>query len=452
MHTIINHKYEIVVVGGGPGGLPAAIAAGRKGRKVAIVDRNSFLGGAATSGLGILGYIDRKGNKALGGLSQEFIDRLKDLHGTLEHHRCPVHNSITPISPEIFKIVALEMCAEAGVDVFFNQELLDVKVEMNRVVSITTYGKCTEMRFQAEVFIDATGDGDLAYMAGANFHSGQDITGIMQPSTLMFTVTNYNLKTFLDYVEQHPEDYGVKEDYAEGYNPDFFRNTPGHCFIGLTEMIRKAKANGDFDIPRNQFIYITTPTEGALAINTTRILNIDASDPIQLSAGLVEGYKQIHQLILFLNKYVPGFEHARIAEISPTLGIRETRHFEGIFTLKKSEMYSEYVKENAIAQSSYNIDIHSGTKSHIDLKPVNEPFGIPYGCLVPETMNGLLLSGRTISVDTETYASVRVMGPCIAIGEAAGEAACLCIEKNVQPRDVNIRVLRFRLRENGNIF
>lgn len=449
----INHKqYDLVVIGGGPGGIPAAVAAARRGWKVLLVERSAFLGGAATSGLGILGYIDREGNPALGGIAQELMDRLEEMHGAMGHFRCPVHNSISPVSPECVKIAALEMCLDAGVEVFFNQELLDVQMEEGRVAAVTVFGKCTRTVLHAKVFVDATGDGDLAYLAGASFRSGQDGTGVMQPATLMFTVTNYDLDKLLDYAEGHPADFGIKEDYAKGYDPAFFRATPGHCFIGLTQMIRDARAAGDFDVPRNQFIYITTPTEGALAINTSRITNIDASDPYQLSDGLVAGYRQVHQLLRFMNKYVPGFENARLANISPTLGVRETRHFDGVYRLTRQEMYSDYVKENAVAQSAYNIDIHSGTKDHIDLTPVSKPFGIPYGCLVPEKVDGLLLSGRTICTDTEVYASARVMGPCLAIGEAAGEAAAICLEEGIQPRQADVQKLRSRLRENGCLF
>lgn len=452
MVKIVEKNYDVAVVGGGPGGIPAAIAAARRGHKVILVERNAFLGGAAASGLGILGYLDKEGNKALGGIAQELIDRLEKMHGALGHYRCPVHNSISSISPECFKIVAVEMCKEAGVDILFNSELIDVQVENNRVRKIAVYGKCARTEIVARVFVDATGDGDLAYLAGAEYVSGQDGTGIMQPSTLMFSVTNYNLDALLDYAESHPNDFGIKEDYAQGYNPEFFRKTPGHCFIGLTDIIKKAAANGDFDIPRNQFIYITTPTEGELAINTSRITNIDASDVYQLSDGLVLGYQQIHQLMDFLHKYVPGFENARIASISPTLGVRETRHFAGMYRLTREKMYSAEAKENAIAQSAYNIDIHSGQASHIDLSPVSKPFPIPYGCLVPAKLEGLLLSGRTISLDTETYASARVMGPCIAVGEACGVAASLAIEEGKEMRDLDVGKIQKILRDNGGLF
>lgn len=443
---------DVAVIGGGPSGLSAALRAARMGQNVLLVERNGFLGGTAASGLGILGYLDRKGHPALGGIAQEFIDRLTGYGGAIGHYPCPVHNSITPISPDWFKIVAVEMCREAGVSILFNNELLDVTVDNGRVSRVEVFGKCTHTLIDAKVYIDSTGDGDLAYMAGARYVLGQDATGIMQPCTLMFTVTDYDLNKFLDFAQISPSNFGIKEDYAEGYSPAFLRSQRGHCFIGMDELIEKAKAAGDFHVPRNQFIYITTPVNGLLAINTSRIIEIDASDPNQLSRGLEEGYVQVRELMTFLNKYLPGFENAKLAYIAPTLGVRETRHFVGMRRLTHANMYALETKQEAIAQSAYNIDIHSGTQDHIDLTPVEEPFGIPYGCLVPKDVDGLLLSGRTISVDSTVFASARVIGPCIAVGEAAGAAAALSIKQRVKVRDLDVSSLRAVLQENGNLF
>lgn len=142
MNRVVQKTYDIVVIGGGPGGIPAAVAAARRGHKVLLVERNSFLGGAATSGLGILGYLDRQGKRALGGIAQELMDRLEEMHGAMGHFRCPVHNSISPISPECFKIVAVEMCREAGAEILFNNELLDVTVDNGKIKTVTVYGKC----------------------------------------------------------------------------------------------------------------------------------------------------------------------------------------------------------------------------------------------------------------------------------------------------------------------
>jgi len=436
MNNRVQIKYDVAVIGGGPGGLPAAIAAARMGAKVIIVERNAFLGGAAASGLGILGYIDRQGNQSLGGIAQEFIDRLTEIDGSIGHYRCPVHNSITPISPDLFKIVAVQMCEEAGVDILFNNELLDVKVDNGKVSKVEVFGKCTRTEILAEVFIDGTGDGDLAYMAGSKYTLGQDGTGIMQPCTLMFTVSDFNLEKLFSYVQDHPEDFGIKEEYAEGYNPDYFRSTKGHCFIGLQNLIKQAKKNGEFDVPRNQFIYITTPSEKLLAINTSRLININAADTFELSNGLVAGYKQVLQILKFMNNYIPGFEDAKLSQIAPSLGIRETRHFEGIDRLNIDQIYAEKTNLNAIALCAYNIDIHSG---------------IPYGCLVPKHIDGLLLSGRTISVDSKVYAATRVMGPCMAVGEAAGIAAALSIKTKTPVSRLAIDEIKKILIKNGAI-
>ncbi len=444
-------KFDVAVIGAGPGGLSAAIAAAREGARVILVERSSILGGAAASGLGILGYLDSHGRKSLGGLAQEYIDRLEKSHGAMGHYRCPVHNSITPISPDMFKIVAVQMCREAGVELLFNCELTDVQVDNGRVVKAAVYGKCTRIEIEADIFIDGTGDGDLAYLAGAEYISGQDETGVMQPCTLMFTVTGYDLNRFYAFIEQNPDEAGIKEDYAADYNLKFFRNTKGHCFIGLNKLIQKAKEAGEFDVPRNQFIYIKTPDEVQLAINTVRIINIDASDPFQLSRGITEGYLQVHQLLSFMRKYIPGFENCRLTQIAPSLGIRETRHFIGKKRLMKEEMFEYKNTEDSIALCAYNVDIHSGTADHIDLGRLDKPFGIPYGCLVPVSIDGLLLAGRTISVDSTVFGAARVMGPLIAAGEAAGVAAAICVKRKISPADVPAADIRNILIQNGAV-
>jgi hypothetical protein len=275
----------------------------------------------------------------------------------------------------------------------------------------------------------------------------------MQPATLVFTVAGHNLEKFYEYLEKHPSELGIKERYAQSYDLEFFRKNPGHCLIGLTEMFKKAKASGELTVPRNQFIYIKTANEKLLAINTTRIINIDASDPFQLSKGLEEGYRQIEVLMDFMRRNIPGFEDIVLANISPTLGIRETRHFIGKKRLTR-ELLPEYTgadRDDIIALCAYNIDIHSGDGDHIDLYRVDEPFGIPYGCLVPKTIKGLFLAGRTLSVDGYAFAAARVMGPLIACAEAIGIAAAIAIRKNIDPSDVDTGEMRKILASHGAV-
>ena len=160
------------------------------------MERNSFLGGTAASGLGILGYLDRQGRKALGGIAQELIDRLTGYGGAIGHYPCPVHNSITPISPDWFKIVAVEMCREAGVEVLFNSELLDATIENGRVVCAEVYGKCTRNAHRGEGVHRRHRRRRSGIYGGSTVYVGPGWHGIMQPCTLMFTVTNYNLENF----------------------------------------------------------------------------------------------------------------------------------------------------------------------------------------------------------------------------------------------------------------
>lgn len=443
--------YDVVVVGGGPGGLPAAIAAARGGARTLLVEATAALGGAAASGLGVLGFLDRQGNRALGGFAQEFMDRLAAVGGAIGHFPCPVHNSISPVSPDMVKIVAVQMCREAGVDILFNNSMMDAEVVDGTVQAITVFGKLTTTRIQARTFIDGTGDGDLAFAAGARFESGQEGTGEMQPSTLMFTVTGHDLDKFFTYLDDNPAAMGIKEDYAAGYNVDFLRKHRGHCFIGLTDLVAQAQADGDFTIPRNQFITISTPSDRLLAINTSRLTRIDSSDPIELSDGLERGYLQVLELLQFMRTYVPGFESAELSQIAPALGVRETRHFVGDYRLTFEDVDTKAAEHDAVALSGYNIDIHSGTGDGIELEVVDEAFGIPYGCLVPQGVDGLLLSGRTISVDSRVFASARVMGTCMAIGEAAGTAAALALRHNTSVREVDVPTLQAQLVERGAI-
>ena len=451
MNRHIEMRCDVAVLGGGAGGLSAAIAAARTGAEVILVERSSALGGAAASGLGILGYIDRAGHKALGGLPLEYVNRLVERGGSVGSCPCPVHNSITGISPDEFKLMAAEMCREAGVRVLYNCELCGVQVENGGVTRVRVYGKCADIDIAAKCFVDGTGDGDLAYLAGAPFHIGQDGTGINQPATLMFTVTGFDLDELYRFLEEHPEELGIKESYARGYDLDFFRRTPSNCMIGLQGLIEKARAAGDFDVPRNQFITITTGSPKLLAINTVRITDINCADILDVSRGLDEGYRQIDVLMRFMRKYIPGFGHAVISQISPSLGVRETRHFDALRRVGREDAMNYVVDDETVALCGYNVDIHSGTADHIDLFVLEKAFGLPYGCMVPATIGNLLLAGRTLDFDSTVFAAARVMGPLMAMGEAAGIAAAWCASGGIQPREVDVQALRRELLARGAV-
>lgn len=444
-------RYDVVCVGGGPGGFPAAIAAARGGARTLLVERNHFLGGMAATGLGLLGYLDAKGRPALGGIAQEFVDRLTAKGGAMGHFRCPVHNSITPVNPELVKLAALEMCREAGVELLFHCEPTEAKVREGRLEEIVLYGKTTYVRVKAEVFIDATGDGDLAALAGAEYVYGQDKTGLTQPATLMFTVCGVDMDRLLSYVEEHPEEVALPEGYTAAYTPEFFRNTKGHCLIGFPSLLEEARSQGSYHIPRDRFIYITSAEPGRLAVNSTRMLSVDATDPESISQGIVEGSLQVLELLSVMQKHLPGFEHCRLSAVSPMLGVRESRHFIGRRRLTGNAVRASLVDGDTIALGAYNIDVHAGRGVGIRLDPIEKPYGVPLGALVPAKLEGLLLSGRTIDADAEAFGSCRVMGTCMAIGEAAGVCAALAVSQGKTPSQCAPESVRSELIRRGAI-
>lgn len=447
----IHLLYDVVILGAGPGGIPAAIAAARRGCKVLLVERNDYLGGLAVSGLPWLGFLDGHGRNVVGGIPQEFIDRLVSLNASFGHCRCPVHTSITVIQPEIFKIVAFEMCKRENIDILLHSELLDVRIDNNEISSITILGKGKNVSVGAKIFIDASGDGELAFKAGANFIVGQSETGNMQPSSLIFTLENVDLDKTLLYLEKIPEAFELPNTYNSKYTIEYFKNTPGYALTGFANLLNIAVQNGEYSGIRSRFVYCVSPNKGQVFINTTRVLGIDATDPFSFSKGSAEAHMQILELLNLAQKYFPGFENCYLSSISPVLGVRETRHFECIDILRDSIVLNGEIPIDSIAIGSYPVDIHRSNDAETEITTLKEPYGIPYGSIVNSNINNLLMSGRAISAETKAYGSCRVIGTCMAISEAAGTAAALCIERKFLPRDIPIDLIKNELEKGGAI-
>jgi len=203
-------EFDVVVVGAGPGGLGAAIQAARNGAKVLLVEKNGYLGGNMTIGLPFFGFLDRDANVVMAGLPEEFMRDMRNYetaygHAASEHCYCPMHNSVTVFDYELFKIVALRKVLDAGVELLLHCDVESVNVENKTLKSITLMGKGYRITVAAKVFIDGTGDGDMAYLTGASFEKGQKDTGVLQPSTLMFNMGNVDLNKTIEFLEEHPD-------------------------------------------------------------------------------------------------------------------------------------------------------------------------------------------------------------------------------------------------------
>lgn len=439
--------YQVIVIGGGPGGLPAAIAAARQGKKILLIERSATLGGLAISALPLLGFVDRAGNHVLGGIAQEFIDRMAKENGTIGHIRCPIHNSLTIINPNWFRIIAFEMCREAGVDVMLYSELMDVEMHGNRICSVRALCRGDERTFSADIFIDATGDGCLAAKAGAEYVKNEHL----MPPSLTFTIGNVDIDTFLRYLKAHPETMVLPDTYGlEQTNEQFF-GSKAFTFTGFAELIKQAKSNNDYTLPRDRIIFMKMGEQGQVMVNTTRVNGVDMTDVDSVIEGEFACHHQIKELMHFFNKYAPGFENCFLASIAPCLGARESRRIVGISTMNSEVLNTCEIKDDSVVLAGYNVDVHVPDTEQLSLQPVPHAVGVPYGALVSRNINNLLVAGRCASVASDIYGLTRIMGTCMGMGEAAGTAAALSIEQSIIPAELDVQILRRRLLENGAI-
>lgn len=446
-------SYNVIVIGGGPGGIPAAIAAARQGMRTLLVERHAFLGGVAATGLPILAFYDRTGKQVVGGIGDEMIKKLSKIGGSFDGHiPCPIHNSFTPVNPYLFRSVAAEMCEEAGVDLLFSTEVQDVLVTGGKVTGVKLFSRSVTYEVDCDIVIDATGDGTAAYLAGAMYEMRDAKEGNLQPVSLVFSLGNVDIDEMLDYIKANPETFATPDTYGEGieYTLDYFLDSQSFYFTGFEEFIKLARANGDFDIPRDRVIFAKQPNKNEIVVNATRMIHVDPTDPESVSRAETEGHKQVRILFNFFRKYCPGFKDIFLANTASGVYARESRRIVGLKTITKANIDSLLVPADTIALAGYNVDIHQAGVG-LNLLPAAHAIGIPYGCLVSKNIRGLLTSGRCISVEPYPFGLTRAMATCMAIGEAAGTAASLSVKEQVDLADVDVRELQRLLVENNAI-
>jgi 2-polyprenyl-6-methoxyphenol hydroxylase-like FAD-dependent oxidoreductase len=416
---------DVLVVGSGSAGATAAIAAAQAGASVTLIERYGFLGGTSTQVLDTFyGFYTpgKEARKVVGGVPDQVVAELQK-HGVMliRPNTYGAGNGIT-YDPEILKMVWETLALQAGVKVLLHTFVVDALLKNDRVCGVVAVGKGGFVTLRAEVVIDASGDADVAARAGVPFE-GPNEGGPVQSSTTTFKLINVDV----DRAKQ------VKKDE-------------------LHQRMQAAIEAGDYHLPRKEGSVHITPLAGVMATNMTRVGDVDATDPVQLTNAEIEGRRQALECFRFLRDKMPGYENAALGGLSTQIGVRESRRIFGEYRLTRSDVINARKFDDAIAQCGAPIEEHhAGGDTRWEYLPDGETYDIPYRCLVPQKIDRLLVAGRCLSADHDAHASVRSMGQCMALGQAAGMAAALAAGKSIGPRDVPIGLLQDRLRSIGAV-
>lgn len=440
----VEQTTDVLVVGSGPSGLAAAIAAARNGATVRLVERFGFPGGNMTAGL--VGpcmtsfSLDGK-TQLIRGIFDEYVRRMEKLGGALHPSQTTAgtaysgyvthgHDAVTPFDPETAKQVALEMLIEENVELMLHTTALDAVVEDGRVQGIIVGNKSGMSYVPATVTIDCSGDGDIAAWAGGEYEYGRTKDGQVQPMTLFFRIS-------------HVDDAAV-EEYKRAHTEELFP---------FQSIVENAHRLGQYNLPRKGIQIFKTLEPGVWRVNTTRVLGVDGTSAADLTKAEIAARRQVVELMRFFHNEVPGLEGCKLMDTAATIGVRESRRVIGTHILTLDELVEGTHFDDVIAVAGYPVDIHSPTSTQgpfdDGIPTTANVYEIPFGSLVPKSLDGLLLSGRCISATHEALAAVRVMPPSFAMGQAAGTAAAMAVTQDLEARQLDVGVLQRRLLNQG---
>ena len=351
-------------------------------------------------------------------LSQGILKEIKDRHDEYVDD-CKDHE----FNSEYLKIVLDDMTAEANVDVLFHAVVYDVKTENRKVKSVDITAKAQKITVDADFFVDATGDGELFFMAGCDYQLGRESDGFCQPMTTCFRMSGVDLDLF---TEERPR---------------------------LQQIYKEKQASGEIKNPRENILVFFGVGEDVLHFNSTRVVMLDPTNPFDVSKAEVIARKQIHELISFLKEYSNAFEESALISVAINIGVRESRKLKGVHILTGDELINCTRFEDSIALGNYDIDIHSptGTGTSHRYFAEGEYYTIPYRSLLPKEYDNLLVAGRCISATHEAQASIRIMPICCCLGEAAGMAVAIAHSTNTDVHSVDVALLRQKLKDNGAV-
>jgi 2-polyprenyl-6-methoxyphenol hydroxylase-like FAD-dependent oxidoreductase len=426
----VAHEVDVLVVGGGPAGVGAALAAARAGAQTLLVEAAGYLGGMWTLGMQTHATCFHDGKKVIvGGIPREIIDRLH-AEGMAEDPVAKLASGsrsfYAAFDPEAMKCVLDDLLLGSGAQLLFHTQCVGARVEKGAVAGIVTESKSGRQAIRAKVTVDCTGDADVAFLAGAPTLRGREGDARSQPVTLTFMLANADLPRAGRWVEENPGEREARE--------------------------KRARERGELSSPNRVALGALSVTPGVTYHNVTRVLDVDCTRAEDLTRAEVVGRKQVREIVAWYRKNIPGFENCRLAAIAPSLGLRESRRIVGEYTLTAEDVLSAREFPDGIARQNYYIDVHSpdgagleGCSSGTLRPPLGSSYEVPYRCLVPKERDALLVAGRCISATREALGSARVTVCCAEMGQAAGLAAAQAARDGVPPRAIDGAALKKKL-------
>ena len=440
--------YDVIVVGGGPGGVTAAIAAARTGAETLLVERGSYLGGALTAcGTGPQMSFHAGKVQVVQGIPEEIIQQL------IERGESPGHmedfvgytSSVTPFDAEGMKIVMETMALKAGVRLLYHTVCTACKTEGERITKLNLFSKGGFFDVTAKVYVDATADADVSVYAGIPTEYGRESDGLAQPMTTNMKLYGVDREVLIDYILSN------KEDMLPTTPFDRLRFIPRTGMQGGYSKINEARKKGEFTVKRDQVLVFETNNLGEFIVNMTRVVKRSAIDPSDLTYAEVEGRRQCHEMLAFLRKYIPGFANSKLASTGPSIGVRESRRIQGVYKLSAEDLLSCRMFDDAVAMGGYPVDIHlpdGGGMKHMFLDP-GKWYSIPYRSLISSKVNNLIVAGRCISATHEAAAAIRVTPVLMAFSQGSGTAAALAAKTDGSVLNLDTKALREMLKKDG---
>ena len=435
-----GHSADVLVVGGGTTGVAAAVAAARGGVSVTLVEQAGFLGGNATIVPAWLGFHSVDGEAVVKGIPMEAVERLRRVGGATAFQCDPICGSVVGVNTHWWKLVAAEMVEQAGVGVLLHSRVSGASRADDGTFLVQTDCRGGSRVLRCRCLVDCTDTGEAARMAGGDLGRGRASDGKVQVASWAFTVGNVAFGPLFEYLEANSADARPFPDVDLG--PWFRGLRQAEVFVlgAFASRIEVARAAG-MTLERDNVPGVAFPLRREFFTVASRIEDVDPSDAESLTCAELAGMRQARRWLHFLRRYVPGFADADLAATPQQVGLRETNHLVGAYQLTAADLLGGRCFPDAVAAGAYHLDIHSPDHAGIETRRP-AVYRVPFRCLLPRDVDGVLVAGRAISATHEAMASTRVIPISMALGQAAGTAAALAVVTGCRVRDVDVAILR----------